>query len=256
VGRILDIKLQRFSGKDFVTEPAAHINAIDLLAPGWVSRIPGYQNGSAVLFFKEKDLRPNIVAEQFGDITGWRVLDLGCLEGGHSYQLEQLGADVLGIEANPHIFLRALVAKNILKSRATFLLGDFVEYLGDSDESFDLIFASGVLYHMEDPVELLYRISRKSDRLFLWTHYVPEKSVRKWTKGSDYEGHGFRCRYFRYDYPERPSRAYGGTAPFCNRITQGAMTKALETFGYKNIRIVADNVDHPGGPAISMVAWR
>ena len=37
---------------------------------------------------------------------------------------------------------------------------------------FDLVWASGVLYHMSDPIGFLESVSRVSDCIFIWTHYV------------------------------------------------------------------------------------
>ena len=43
----------------------------------------------------------------------------------------------------------------------TFLLGDFVKHLETHpDERYDMVLASGVLYHSTDPVHLLELIAR------------------------------------------------------------------------------------------------
>src|SRR5205085_12295967 len=58
--------------------------------------------------------------------------------------------------------------------RSEFLLGDFALYLQSCRERFDMVFASGVLYHMEDPLALIRDIARVTDRCFIWTHYFDE----------------------------------------------------------------------------------
>ena len=50
-------------------------------------------------------------------------------------------------------------------SRTRFLLGDFCEYLETTDERFDLVFASGVLYHMADPIGLIESVGRVATAL-------------------------------------------------------------------------------------------
>lgn len=40
-----------------------------------------------------------------------------------------------------------------------FQLGDFVEYLRRTNERFDVALASGVLYQMQEPLELLVRLA-------------------------------------------------------------------------------------------------
>ncbi len=94
--------------------------------------------------------------------------------------LEKAGsAAVLAIEGNPRAYLKCLVLKEVLDlQRSRFLCGDFVAYLRADPPKADFVVASGVLYHMTNPVELLYLVSRITDCLFLWTHYFDENSLR------------------------------------------------------------------------------
>ncbi len=64
------------------------------------------------------------------------------------------------------------------------MLGDFMSFLRKEasnneytqlDKTYDIVFASGVLYHMEKPIELLDLISRVSDKIFIWTQYYDER---------------------------------------------------------------------------------
>lgn len=243
----------------FVTTPASHANAVGLFHPTWVCELPdpALKSGGVMRFFTEDDPRPRSVVDAFGSIRGWKVLELGSFEGAHTYQLEKFGADpIIGIEANPDIFLRALVVKNALGMRATFLLGDFCTFLANCNDHYDLIFASGVLYHLADPAEALYQIASHTDRVFLWTHYVDTEKASRWQKTSTHSVRGVSCIYYRYDYPERASRAYGGVASYCSRLTLVDIIAMLKTFGLSNVKIIQDKLDHPGGPAVSLVGWR
>jgi Protein of unknown function (DUF1698) len=82
------------------------------------------------------------------------VLELGPLEGAHTYRLQQLGAGrILAIESNVEAYLKCLIVKEALgMKRAEFMLGDFTLYLQECTERFDLVFCCGVLYHMQDPL--------------------------------------------------------------------------------------------------------
>ncbi len=42
---------------------------------------------------------------------------------------------------------------------------------------YDLIVASGVLYHLRDPLSFLERAAAATDALFLWTHYMSETAM-------------------------------------------------------------------------------
>ena len=74
--------------------------------------------------------------------------------------------------------MKCLIAKSICKiDSATILLGDFVKYLENTTENFDWTVASGVLYHMKDPIGLLKLISERSSKLLLWTHYFDQTVI-------------------------------------------------------------------------------
>jgi len=145
----------------YVTARPSPQNAIDLFPGEWSSTFPAplqdLQAGQTPLF---DDPRIEWALDHFGDISGYRVLELGPLEGGHTYRLTKAGASVVAIEAQTRAYLKCLVAKELLGySDATFLLGDFMSYMRDEPEQFDLCVASGVLYHMRTPVETLELIS-------------------------------------------------------------------------------------------------
>ncbi len=113
-----------------------------------------------------------LAAAKHLNIAEASVLDLGCKEGYNALDFCDLGASkVLGVEA------RASFVEEALKEGAvgSYENVDFV--LGDArtiDEaglgSFDICLCSGLLYHMQDPVDLLRRIGKVSRNLVLETH--------------------------------------------------------------------------------------
>lgn len=242
----------------FITTAASLQNSFDLYKD-WVCRIPvaGTKTGS-MLLFEHDDIRPQQVVDAFGPIANWKVLDLGSFEAPHTYQLERMGAEVTGIEANPDLFIKSLIVKNALGLRAQFLLGDFSEFLSTTTDRYDLIFASGVIYHMKDPVGLIDLMSKRTDRIFIWGHYVPEEVAKNWAPALvfEHQQNGRTYRYFRYIYPERADRAYAGTESYCSRITKDDMMGALRAAGFEKIQVVRDHLDHPGGPAVTLAAER
>lgn len=89
--------------------------------------------------------------------------------------LHNAGANVTAIEANKRGYLKCLIVKELLRlDRARFLFGNFVPWLVAGGHRFDLVWATGVLYHMSDPLELLRLIAACADRVHIWTHYVPD----------------------------------------------------------------------------------
>lgn len=247
--------LYKYKMNDFVTSKADEQNAVDLFKGDWVSALPGVTAGGMGLFDKDNDIRPRFVTDRFGSIKGWNVLELGSFEGGHTYQLEKAGANVVAIEANPHIFVRSLIAKNVYNLNAKFLLGDFTQYL-DGNANYDMIFCSGVLYHMPDPIDLIKRMAAQTARVFIWTHYVAEpKQAEEWKAKSAHTVDGFACTYYKYVYPTKAKfRPFAGVQHYASRLTRSDILAALRHFGFTEIEIARDEPEHPGGPAFSITA--
>ena len=163
---------------EYVTSMPSQQNAIDTL-PGWNQAFPpemGLSAGEAHLY---ADPRIIWAIEQTGTLEGKRVLEIGPLEAGHSYCLEQHNPSVLHcVEANKLSYLRCLVVKEIFKLKiAQFFLGDCQLWLENNKERYDFVVASGVLYHMQEPLRFLKAIAMRTDSLFLWTHYADDRAM-------------------------------------------------------------------------------
>lgn len=189
------------------------------------------------------------------------------LEGGHTYMLEQLGAQrVTSIEANSRAYLKCLIAGELLRlQRVDFLFGDFIAYLRSTDERYDAVIASGVLYHMQNPVELIELLSNVTDRIFLWTHYfdrevaaAKEELAAKFSDSYAAEYKGFRHTLQRYHYGEALGWQgfCGGATGFTHWLSREDILACIEHFGFNDIRIKFDHLDHPNGPALALVAMR
>lgn len=77
-----------------------------------------------------------------------------------------------------------------------------MEYLRGTPQHVAVAAASGVLYHVVSPVELLARIARVADTAFIWTHHYdealllqrPNTTARSATpETAEYEGSATRC---------------------------------------------------------------
>jgi hypothetical protein len=179
--------------------------------------------------------------------------------------LEKAGAkSVLALEANTNAFLRCLVTKEILGlQRVRYLCGDFRQYLSSSQDFFDITFACGVLYHMLDPVQLLFDISRLCRQLFLWTHYFESNMIAqhevmrsRFGPSEKLEFRGLVYEQYRYSYEtslDWPGFC-GGSASSCEWLTRDSILKALAHFGFKKLDIAFDDPRHPNGPSFAIVA--
>lgn len=243
-------------------------NTIDIFKGEWSSRLSNelgqLEAGGAALF---DDGRIKWAAEKVGQVAGKKVLELGPLEAGHTYMLEKMGAaSIIAIEANSRAYLKCLVIKELFKLKAAhFLYGDFVEYLRTNSKRFDICLASGVLYHMRNPPELIQLISNTSDTVIIWTHYFDEEVLSKrtdlWPKfspGESAEHAGFSHTLYHYEYLAALNWQgfCGGSAEFSNWMSREDILNCLRHFGFKNIEIGLENKEHPNGPCFTLVASR
>lgn len=190
------------------------------------------------------------LAKRF-NIKDKRILELGCLEGEHSLLLQQLGArEVIAIEGRKDSFLKCLLVKNsFILNKCKFLYGDINETLSVLKDPFDLCLAVGILYHLEDPVTVIYRIAALVDSIFAWTHYIPKAA-----EGSDYSKIIYRGYTYRGKYVKEDTRDYlSGIQKKSFLIYEEDLWKLLKDVGFKDIEMISKE-DHEHGPAVTFFA--
>ena len=251
----------------YIASPPSAQNMLDVFRGEWSSRFPppyeGLDAGQVPLF---EDVRLQWMFQQLGNIHGFRVLELGPLEGGHSYMLDRAGAaSVLAIEANRRAFLKCLIVQQILRMPSVeFKLGDFRPYLETADKHWDLCVGSGILYHMREPVSLLERIAAHADRVYLWTHYFNEDVNRsdpnlewRFEKERTETVGGYVHRVYRYNYEDLERKSFcGGSAKYSHWLTRDDILGALRHFGFRNFSIDDDRPYHIHGPCFAVLATR
>jgi tRNA (mo5U34)-methyltransferase len=96
------------------------------------------------------------------DLSGWKVLDIGCNAGFYSIELAKRGAHVLAIDLDEHYLKQAqwTAAQFGLEDRINFKKMQVYD-LVHLDEKFDLVWFMGVFYHLRYPQLALDIISSK-----------------------------------------------------------------------------------------------
>lgn len=248
------------------TYPSAQ-NAVDIFKDAWFSRLPDVDGVSLKTghmgMFNDKNIR--WANEQVGGFKGMNILELGPLEGGHSYLLSQLGADhVLAVEANIRLFLKCLIAKELYKlDRCNFMLGDFRRFMAETSQTFDFCLASGVLYHMESPPELLSLVAKVSNRAMFWTQYYDHAIIKsrmsylkrlrfRSAEQATYNGFTYTRHERRYGVRLRSLQFIGGTAAYSCWMELEDIIAGLKHFGFQRVEINFHDKEHINGPAVCL----
>ncbi|MGI9595472.1 MAG: class I SAM-dependent methyltransferase [Acidimicrobiales bacterium] len=245
-------------------------NAVGIFEGDWSSVLPesaGVDTGGFAGLFD--DPRIDWMVETLGGVVGRRVLELGPLEGGHTYALEHKhdAAQIVAIEANERAYLKCLIGKEILQTeRARFLLGDFNRYMADSGERFDVVVACGVLYHMENPAEHIKLLCNTADAVFVWTHYFDRRLIdaagphvsRKFTAETTVDYEGYQHVLYRQDYLD--ALGWGGFCgagrEYANWLCLDDIHNLFDRHGFAITDTGFEDPNHPHGPALAFVARR
>jgi tRNA (mo5U34)-methyltransferase len=104
---------------------------------------------------------PSIIAACGGSLAGKRVLDVACNCGGFSVHSARAGASyVLGIDIEPHYIEQANLVKEALNLQNLDIQRlDLMDLKPSKHGAFDLVLFFGILYHLENPVLSLKRVS-------------------------------------------------------------------------------------------------
>ncbi|MBD8491704.1 tRNA 5-methoxyuridine(34)/uridine 5-oxyacetic acid(34) synthase CmoB [Pseudomonas syringae] len=111
------------------------------------------------------------------DLTGKRVLDVGCGNGYYQWRMLGAGADsVIGIDPNWLFFCQFQAMQRYLPHLPAWHLPFALEDLPAGLEGFDTVFSMGVLYHRKSPIDHLLALKDcllKGGELVLETLVVP-----------------------------------------------------------------------------------
>lgn len=251
----------------FSNKYPSHQNSIDIFSDLWASAMPrdsGLSSGADLQQFE--DPRIPWARSVLGALQGRSILELGPFEAYNTYQLERLGAKVLSIEGNLVNFLKCLVLKNALSMSATFLFGDFVQYMERTEERFDICWVSGVLYHAKDPIKLLAGACRIAPTVFIWTHYFDEEIILRSPE---------QLRFFRSNldrqvkvggrditlhyrsYVQKKGRLYsGGPDEYSCWLAKDDILAVLASQGFVHVAMGLDEPLLSRGPGFSFIASR
>lgn len=211
------------------------------LAP-WITqfRIDGKVLGGD--FKLEDDPRVGQFFAHFPDAR--EILELGCLEGGHSVGLA--GGEnvrrVLAVDARAKNIERAELVKRIFqRQNLLFVEGDVERMNLSALGKFDAVFCSGLLYHLREPWRLVEQCAAIADGIFIWTHYTTaaDETREGWSGQEHLEGGVGEPR--------------SGLDPTSFWLTRESLLR-LTTAYFPKLEILAETSAHEFGSVITIAA--
>jgi 2-polyprenyl-3-methyl-5-hydroxy-6-metoxy-1,4-benzoquinol methylase len=192
-----------------------------------------------------------------GDFGGKRILDLGCLEGYFSAECAMQGADVVGVEGRLINIKKCEFVKSVLDiDNFRIVRDDAMAVTRERYDSFDVVLALGLLYHLDDPFTFLHHMSALCDgSLLIDTHvaldvlpqsigegWKPELSApREFTyRGQTYVGRLYR--EFEIDATQL-EKDLSPTASLENELsvwlTEDSLVQLLRDVGFEQVQKLA-----------------
>ncbi|HAI70437.1 MAG TPA: hypothetical protein DCM38_13500 [Gammaproteobacteria bacterium] len=190
------------------------------------------------------------LAGKGGSLAGLRLIDLGCLEGGLSFEMAREDMEVLGVEGWESNYLKCqLIAEYFNLPHLRFAHLDVKKLNRSTYGLFDVVLCCGLLYHLDDPVRFLKtlnEITHDTSILFLDTHIAPSddqlSSCFAKTALSDItsyqsEGKTYEGRWYKEYEPGLISNHEWTSVSNANSfwLTQTALFKALYDAGFKHL---------------------
>jgi hypothetical protein len=133
------------------------------------------------------------------------------------------------------------------------------------DQIYDLVVASGVLYHSADPVHLLDLISQRARRFFIWTHYFndalgsPEDlrglALSGQVKEVDFRGVKIRLHERYYYQAWQNPQFCGGPQDLHYWLSREDILRIIDASGFDSVT-AHDDPHNVNGPSISIFARR
>ena len=160
------------------------------------------------------------VSQAIADLTGRRVLDVGCGNGYYAWRMLGAGARrVIGIDPTLVFVMQYLAVKKYLPGKPLHVIPAGIDDLPVVEKRFDSVFSMGVLYHRRDPLEhldTLKKYLRDDGELVLETLIIDDK----------------------YGDLLKPGKRYARMPNVWQIPSLGTLEGWLQQTGYRNIRCV------------------
>lgn len=173
-----------------------------------------------------------------------RVLELGSLEGGHTFPIARVADSVVALESRLANLTRARwLQERFGLSNITFQQANLESFDLRNLGTFDVVFNLGLLYHLPEPWWLVERLGQVAREMFLWTHVAnPNGPI---VKRAGYAG----ASYGEFGLADPLS----GMSETSFWPLEEELERMLVEAGFDQVDKCDKEASHPHGPAI---LWR
>ena len=211
----------------------------------WVTKFQIQERDYGGSFDAMNDGRISQFFQYFPNVS--TILELGALEGGHSFALANrpVVKRVTAAEGRPLNIQKALFVQGLIGAeKVEFLQANLENFELSALGTFDAVFCSGLLYHLPEPWTLIQRCAQVSPNLFLWTHYAGENEAEE-------KVHGLRGKWHEEGGLGDP---LSGLSKKSFWPTLGSLISMLTQNGFKTVYLIENQLDHRHGFAITLAA--
>ncbi|CAN5309055.1 hypothetical protein BH20VER2_BH20VER2_07150 [soil metagenome] len=173
------------------------------------------------------------------------ILELGSLEGAHTFLLAEHAQRVLAIEGRAANLRKARLVQRLLRAdNVEFVQANLEETDLTSFGKFDAVLCCGLLYHLPEPWKLLEQLPRVAPKVLIWTQYADDLAA-------DTVRHGLRGIVRVEGGADEPLSGMSHSAFW---LTLGSLIKVLTTSGYERVHVLHHDLEHANGPAVVISA--
>lgn len=175
------------------------------------------------------------------------ILELGSLEGAHTFQLAQRPGvrRVLALEGREFNLRKARFVQELLHiPNAEFVQGNLESSDLAAFGKFDAVFCSGLIYHLPEPWKLISQLPAVAPNLFIWTHYAPDEDA-------EIVFDGLRGKIYHEGGATDPLSGMSATSTW---LTLDSLITALTKSGYTSVQVIDSYLAHVKGPTVTIGA--
>jgi hypothetical protein len=219
----------------------------------WVTR---FRIGDAEYGGRYRAWEDPRIGQFFGVFPDVRsILELGALEGGHSFELAKRdGIVVTAVEGREENIRRAEYARGLVGgTNVTFVHANLEDTPLRSFGRFDAVLNSGVLYHLPRPWMLVDQLREVAPRAFIWTQVVePHRAT------DVFEGHPGRFFDEGGIFPRLAALVRSDRLRGLSRrsfwVTLPWLVERLRAGGFTDVEVLAE-ARTPNGASATIAAW-